>query len=60
MSDTDEQIKAKVAGLLEERRGYLARGLTDRVAAVDAELKRLGSAGSPPAKRATRRTKKEA
>jgi hypothetical protein len=31
-----------VAGLLEERRGYLVRGLANRVAQVDAELKRLG------------------
>ncbi|MFI5955817.1 hypothetical protein [Cryptosporangium sp. NPDC051539] len=30
-----------IAALLEERRGYVARGLDDRVAQVDAELQRL-------------------
>lgn len=32
----------KVAALLEERRGYLARRLANRVAQVDAELARYG------------------
>jgi hypothetical protein len=31
-----------VASLLEERRGYQVRGLANRVAQVDAELKRYG------------------
>lgn len=31
-----------VEPLLRERAGYVLRGLTDRVAQVDAELKRLG------------------
>lgn len=31
-----------VSGLLEERRGYVLRGLSNRVAEVDAELKRFG------------------
>ena len=31
-----------IAALLEERRGYVVRGLADRVKAVDAELARLG------------------
>jgi hypothetical protein len=30
------------AALLRERKGYVARGLTERVAAVDAELRRVG------------------
>jgi len=32
---------SQVAALLAERRGYVARGLTDRVAAVDAALAAL-------------------
>lgn len=52
---TDEQRAAKIAALLEERRGYQERGLTDRAAAVDAELARLGAEGKPKAKRAARR-----
>lgn len=39
----DSQIQA----LLRERDGYVLRGLSNRVAAVDAELKRLGY--KPPA-----------
>lgn len=35
-----------IAALQEERRGYVLRGLSDRVADVDSELARLGSA--PP------------
>jgi len=31
-----------IAALLEERRGYVVRGLSDRVALVDQELERLG------------------
>lgn len=37
----------RVAALEHERAGYVARGLTDRVKAVDAELARLGA--KPPA-----------
>lgn len=33
-----------VEALLEERRGYVARGLKDRIAAVDAQLKLHGVA----------------
>lgn len=33
---------AMIAALKAEREGYVLRGKTDRVAAVDAELKRLG------------------
>jgi hypothetical protein len=52
---TDEQRAAKIRALLEERAGYQQRGQTDRAAAVDAELRRLGAAGTPPAKRASTR-----
>jgi hypothetical protein len=34
---------ALVASLRRERAGYVARGLDERVAGVDAELKRLGA-----------------
>jgi hypothetical protein len=43
-----------IAGLLEERRGYVVRGDAKRVAEVDAELARVGhkspveSADAPP------------
>jgi hypothetical protein len=45
MSAQDETI----AALLEERRGYVMRGLPDRVAVVDAELARLGHRVAPEA-----------
>lgn len=35
-----------IAALLEERVGYVGRGLKERVNAVDAEIRRLG--GEPP------------
>jgi hypothetical protein len=35
-----------VAALLREREGYVRRGLTERVAAVDEQIKRRG--GTPP------------
>lgn len=54
---TDEQRAAKIEALLEERRGYAIHGLTDQVAEVDAELKRLGAEGTTPAKRAAKRKK---
>lgn len=38
---------AIIAALLEERRGYVARGLTNRVKAVDAELAALGHKVAP-------------
>ena len=41
--ETDEErVDPMVAALLEERRGYVVRGRDDRVADVDAELKRRG------------------
>jgi hypothetical protein len=41
-SDEDVQSEAYVAALQREREGCERRGMSDRVAAVDAELKRLG------------------
>jgi hypothetical protein len=37
-------MKEQIEALLTERRGYVIRGLTDRVAAVDAALAALGYA----------------
>ena len=65
-SVTNEQEKAKVAALLEERRGYetrLARAtskdekttLEARIAAVDKSLRALGASGTAPANRAEKR-----
>lgn len=56
-AETAATEDAVVAGLLTEREGYIARGLDDRVAAVDAELKRLGAA--VPKARAAKRPGKE-
>lgn len=38
-----------IAALLDERRGYVARGLSDRVKAVDEQLARLGHRVAPEA-----------
>lgn len=57
---TDEQREAKIKALLKERRGYELRDEKDRVAQVDAELRRLGAEGAAPAKRATKRAEKKA
>lgn len=56
--ESKERIAGYVAALLEERRAYLARGDQDGVEQVDAELKRVGAKGEPPAKRATKREAK--
>jgi hypothetical protein len=53
----DQQTHAYMQALIEERGFYVARGLTEKVAAVDAELARVGHQAAPPVKRATRRTK---
>lgn len=55
MPMTSEQRAAQIAALLEERRGYEARGDTTRVADVDAELRALGHEGSAPIARAEKR-----
>lgn len=43
--DTGILWASRVAALQEERAAYVKRGLDDRVAAVDAELERLGYRG---------------
>ena len=66
---TKEEQQATIAGLLEERKGYVvrvldaeehadaerAKAMNDRVAQVDAELKRLGASAEKPSKRASSR-----
>ena len=44
----------EVRALTEERAGYVARGMTDRVKQVDAEIARL--TGEPPRKRTAKKT----
>jgi hypothetical protein len=41
-NSTEPNRDAKVAALKRERAGYVASGNPDRIAAVDAELERLG------------------
>lgn len=57
-TDTTEQKKAYIKALLEERRGAVTYGRDRRVAAIDAELARLGAGGKPPGKRAATREEK--
>lgn len=59
MSDTtSDELKAeRIKAIIREREGYVARGLDERVDAVDAELKRLGHSAKAPAKRAQTRSK---
>jgi len=47
-----------IAALVHERESLVKRGLVDRVAQVDAELRRLGVDAKPPAQRAERRVPK--
>lgn len=51
----DEQRKAYIAALIEERDGYRAAGKPDRAAEVDAELSKWGEQGEAPAARAEKR-----
>lgn len=57
MTQTKEQRENYIKGLIEERRGYVLHGTEDQVAAVDAELKRVGASAEVPAKRAAKRVK---
>jgi hypothetical protein len=41
--------QAEIDALLDERRGYVVRGLADRVKAVDEQLARLGHRVAPEA-----------
>lgn len=52
---TDEQKAESIANLLAERRGYVARGLDERVKDVDEQLRRYGHEAAPAATRATKR-----
>ena len=54
-SMTNEEKKATIAALVEERRGYVARGEDSRVAEVDEQLRRLGAGARTGAQRGTRR-----
>lgn len=56
MADTKEQTQAYIAALLRERAGLEIREDAEALAAVDAELARVGHRGKPPAKRATTRS----
>jgi hypothetical protein len=52
---TKEEREATIRALLAERRGYELRGESERVAEVDAELRRLGHEAAKPQARAERR-----
>jgi hypothetical protein len=51
MAATDEQTKAHIAALLEEKRMH-----PERAVEIDAELARIGGKAKPPAKRAATRS----
>lgn len=55
---TNEQRQTEIRALLTERRGYEAAGKKDRIAQVDAELRRLGAEGAPMIERAEKRPSK--
>lgn len=52
----DPNREGVIAALKRERAGYVARGLDDRVAGVNAELKRLGADGDDHAQSAPQET----
>jgi hypothetical protein len=52
---TNEQRKAYIKALLEEKQGYEARGLADKAAAVEHELRLVGHEAMTPQERASRR-----
>lgn len=52
---TNEQRAAQIRALLKERAGYVTRGLEDRVALVDAQLRALGHEAEKPSERAEKR-----
>jgi hypothetical protein len=52
---TNEQRQTYITALLEERRAAEVNGKPERVAAISAELARVGHDGTTPAKRATKR-----
>lgn len=52
---TDQQREGTIRALVEERRGYVARGEQSRVDLVDKALRELGAEGAPPVVRAAKR-----
>lgn len=52
---TNEQRNAYIKALLEEKRGYEVRGLTDKVELVEKELRLVGHEAQTPQQRASRR-----
>ena len=52
---TNEERTATIGSLLRERAGYEARGQTERVAQVDAQLRLLGVEAKIKSERAERR-----
>lgn len=52
---TKEDDQASIKALLEEKRGYKVRGLDDRAAEVDAQLKALGAKAEKKSARAQKR-----
>lgn len=52
---TNEERTNQITALIHERRLYESAGRTDRVAEVDAELRKLGHEGATPQKRSERR-----
>ena len=55
MADTKEQTQAYIAALLRERAGLVIAEDEEAIAAVDAELARVGHKAKAPAKRAEKR-----
>lgn len=53
---TKEENAKYAKALLRERAQCVAEGLNDRVAAIDAELRKIGHAAEKPVRRAERRT----
>ena len=52
---TEQERAGKIRALLEERRGYEARGEQSRVDLVNKALRDLGAEGVPPVQRAAKR-----
>lgn len=55
MGMNDEQRKAYIAGLIDERAGYIANGDEYRAGLVTDELRKMGAEGEAPAARAEKR-----
>lgn len=55
MAPTKQEREATIKALLRERKGYEERGLSGRVADVDAQLKVLGAEARKPSQRSEQR-----